>query len=144
MKKITLRDAEASDYPIIQQIHIDHQAAQGTKYELPVLFANGKKNPMIPICLVAVDDDDHIYQCVYVEATAELRFVGCHSAKATAFSRREADGLSYVLKLMGFRFLETYVPQQLRKAISKPLKKAGFQDKGDELAYFSRDLRGKN
>ena len=143
MKRIVLRDATAEDWPIIQQIHADHQAAQGTFYELPTLFANGKRNPMVPVCLVAVDENDHIEQCIYIEATAEMRFIGCHNPKATAFSRREADGLSYVLRLMGFRFIECYVPRKLKSAIGKPLKRAGFKDKDKELSYWSRDLRKK-
>lgn len=141
MKRITLRDATAEDWPIIQLLHVEHQKAQGTNYELPVLFWGSKRNPQIPICLVCVDEDDRIHQCVYVESVAELRFVGCHNPKATAFSRREADGLAYVLKLLGFRFLECYIPRKLKKAISKPLKRAGFEDKDSELSYFSRDLR---
>ena len=141
MKRIELRDATSEDWPIIQLLHVEHQNKQGTNYELPALFLGNKRNPQIPICLVAVDENDHIEQCVYVESVAELRFVGCHNPKATAFSRREADGLSYILKLMGFRFLECYVPRQLKKAISKPLKRAGFEDKDQELSYFSRDLR---
>lgn len=144
MKKIVLRDATAEDYPIIQQIHAEHQAAQGTSYELPILFdGKGNRNPMIPVCLVCVDENDHIYQCVYVESVAEMRFVGCHNPKATAFSRREIDGLSYVLRLMGFRFIECYVPRKLKNAIGKPLKRAGFKDKDKELSYWSRDLRKK-
>lgn len=143
MKRIELRNAKAEDWPIIRQLHQDHQKAQGTKYELPPLFdGRGNQNPKIPICLVCVDEDDHIHQCVYVEAVAEMRFVGCHNPKATYFARHEADGLAYALKLLGYRFIECYVPMQLKKMIAKPLTRAGFKYKGRELAYFSRDLRG--
>lgn len=140
MKRITLRDATAEDEPIIQLLHVEHQKTQGTNYELPVLFWGSKLNPRIAVCLVGVDEDDRIHNCIYVEAVAEMRFVGC-DPKATAFSRREADGLAYILKLMGYRFLECYVPRKLKKAIGKPLKRAGFEDKDLELSYFSRDLR---
>ena len=84
-----------------------------------------------------------IRNCIYVETIAELRFVGC-DPKATAFGRREIEGLSYVLKLQGFRWLECFVPRQLKKMIQKPLRRAGFACVDRELAHFAKDLRGKN
>jgi hypothetical protein len=130
---------------------VEHQAAQGTNYELPNLFG-----PSIAIALVGVEDpgphpDQHgaggtgggvIRNCIYVETIAELRFVGC-DPKATAFGRREIEGLSYVLKLQGFRWLECFVPRQLKKMIQKPLRRAGFVCVDRELAHFAKDLRGK-
>lgn len=136
MKKIVLREATPEDWPAIVQLHCEQQAAQGTNYELPALFG-----PQIAVVLVGVDERGTIHNCIYVERIAEMRFVGC-DAKATAFSRREADGLAYLLKLKGYRYLECYVPRKLKKYIEKPLRLAGFQDKEAELAYFSRDLRG--
>jgi hypothetical protein len=150
MRRITLRQATEQDWPLIQQLHREHQAAQGTNYELPNLFG-----PAIAIALVGVEDPaphpgQHgdgtgggaIRNCIYVETIAELRFVGC-DPKATAFGRREIDGLSYVLKLQGFRWLECFVPRQLKKMIQKPLRRAGFACVDRELAHFAKDLRGK-
>ena len=119
-------------------MHREHQAAQGTNYELPYLFG-----PAIAIALVGVDEEGTIRNCVYVETIAELRFVGC-DPRATAFSRREIEGLSYVLKLQGFRWLECFVPRQLKKMIQKPLRRAGFDCVDRELAHYTKDLRGKN
>ena len=138
MKKISYREAVPSDWPKIQELHSEQQGLQGTNYELPWLWG---KN--FPVVLVGIDDDGCIRNCFYTELVPELRFVGC-DPRATAFSQREADGLCYVLKLMGFRYLECFVPRQFKKAISKPLKRARFKDKDKELSYFSRDLRGTN
>jgi hypothetical protein len=158
MRRITLRQATEQDWPAIQQLHREHQAAQGTNYELPNLFG-----PAIAIALVGVEDPgphpgQHpgthgaggaggtgggaIRNCIYVETIAELRFVGC-DPKATAFGRREIEGLSYVLKLQGFRWLECFVPRQLKKMIQKPLRRAGFACVDRELAHFAKDLRGR-
>ena len=35
MRRITLRQATREDWPAIQRLHREHQAAQGTNYELP-------------------------------------------------------------------------------------------------------------
>ena len=144
MRRITLRQATEQDWPAIQQLHREHQAAQGTDYELPNLFG-----PAIAIALVGVEDpgthgtgEGAIRNCIYVETIAELRFVGC-DPKATAFGRREIEGLTYVLKLQGFRWLECFVPRQLKKMIQKPLRRAGFACVDRELAHFAKDLRGK-
>jgi hypothetical protein len=143
MRRITLRQATQQDWPAIQQLHREHQAAQGTNYELPNLFG-----PAIAIALVGEEDpgahgtgSGAIRNCIYVETIAELRFVGC-DPKATAFGRREIEGLSYVLKLQGFRWLECFVPRPLKKMIQKPLRRAGFDCVDRELAHFAKDLRG--
>ena len=136
MKRITLRQAAHDDWPSIVALHQEHQAAQGTDYELPWLFG-----PPIAVALVGVDDGGTIHNCVYVETVAGLRFVGC-DPKATAFSRREIAGLSYLLKLQGFRWLECFVPRPLKKMIEKPLRRAGFDCVDRELAHFAKDLRG--
>jgi hypothetical protein len=135
--RITLREATVEDWPAIVSLHREHQVAQGTNYELPYLFS-----PQIAVALVGVDEAGTIHNCVYVESVAEMRFVGCN-AKATAFSRREIDGLAYVLKLKGFRWLECYVPRKLKALIGKPLMKAGFQCADRELSHFTKDLRGR-
>jgi hypothetical protein len=135
MKRITLRQAIQEDWPAIQQLHREHQAAQGSNYELPWLFG-----PAIAVALVGVDKDGAIRNCIYVERIAELRFVGC-DPKATAFGRREVAGLSYVLKLQGFRCLDCFVPRKLKAMIRKPLERAGFQCIDTELSLFTKDLR---
>jgi hypothetical protein len=136
VKRITLRQATAQDWPVIQQLHREHQAAQGTNYELPYLF-----DPAIAVALVGVDEHDSVCNCIYVERIAEMRFVGC-DARATAFGRREISGLRYVLKLQGYRWLECFVPRPLQRMIGKPLRKAGFVCVDRELAHFTKDLRG--
>lgn len=138
MEQIALRNATRDDWEAIKALHVEHQRKQGTDYELPYLFGE----PHVRIVLVGCDAEGKIHNCIYVEAVAEMRTIGC-DAKATAFSRRAADALCYLLKGMGYRYLECYVPQQLKKYISKPLKKAGFVNMEERLAYFSRDLRGK-
>lgn len=135
--KLSYRNAIVSDWDDIRALHIDQQQAQGTYYELPWLFS-----PTIPIALVGVDSDGVIRQCFYCEAVCELRFVGCNP-KATALSQRESDGLCYVLKLMGYRWLETFVPRPLAKMIGKPLRRAGFVCVDKELSHYTRDLREK-
>jgi hypothetical protein len=136
MRPITLREAVPEDWPAIVKLHMEHQAAQGTNYELPYLFS-----PQIAIALVGVDEAGTIHNCVYIETIAEMRFVGC-SAKATAFSRREIEGVAYVLRLRGFRWLECFVPRKLKRMIQKPLRRAGFDCVDRELAHFAKDLRG--
>jgi hypothetical protein len=138
VNKINLREATKEDWPAILDLHRKHQEAQGTSYELPYLFA-----PNIAVALVGVDESDKIHNCVYVESVAELRFVG-YDARATAYSRREIDGLAYLLKLLGYRCLDCCVPRKLKKYIQKPLKRAGFEDRDKELVLFSRDLRDRN
>jgi hypothetical protein len=135
MKPITLREAVVEDWPAIVKLHAEHQSAQGTNYELPYLFS-----PQIAIALVGVDELGVIRNCIYVETIAEMRFVGC-DAKATAWTRREIDGLAYILKLRGFRWLECFVPRNLKRMIQKPLQKAGFVCVDRELAHFAKDLR---
>lgn len=136
MKRIVLRNAVPEDWPAIVRLHTRQQAEQGSSYELPYLFG-----PQIAVALVGVDEQGTIHNCVYVERVAELRFVGC-DAKATAFSQREITGLAYLLKLQGYRWLECFVPQKLKRYIEKPLRRAGFENKESELAYFTKDLRG--
>jgi hypothetical protein len=135
MRRITLRQATLRDWPAIQKLHREHQAAQGTNFELPYLFG-----PAIAIALVGVEAEGTIRGCIYVERIAELRFVGC-DPRTTAFCGREIEGLTYVLKLLGFRWLECFVPRQLKKMIQKPLRRAGFACVDRELAHFAKDLR---
>src|ERR1700760_3562614 len=120
MRRVTLRQATPDDWPAIQKLHQEHQSTQESNYELPWLFG-----PSIAIALVGVEESGIIRNCVYVECVAELRFVGC-DARATAFCRREIDGVAYLLKLQGIRWLECFVPRPLKKMLQKPLKRAGF------------------
>lgn len=135
MNRITLRTATPEDWPEILKLHREHQAAQGTNYEIPNLF-----RPEIALALVGVDETGKIRNCAYIESVAELRFVGI-DPKATAYARREISGLVYFLKQMGFRWLECFVPRKLKHSIEKPLKRSGFSCVDDELAHFTRDLR---
>ena len=45
------------------------------------------------------------------------------------------------LRLMGYRWLECFIPRKLAKMIGKPLKRARFQCVDEELAHYTRDLR---
>jgi hypothetical protein len=140
VRRITLRQATPNDWPAILELHRAQQAAQSTNYELPNLFG-----PAIAIALVGVEENgagnEVIRTCLYVERIAELRFVG-GDATATAFSRRQIAGLSSVLRLQGYRWLECFVPRPFKKLIGKPLQQAGFHCVDDELAHFAKDLRG--
>ena len=136
MEAIHLRLATPEDWPAIERLHREQQAAQGTDYELPWLFG-----PSIAVALAGVDGQGRLRNCIYVEQVAELRFVGCDAA-ATAFGRRQIHGLCYALRLKGFRWLECFVPRPLKAAIGKPLTKAGFVCVDRELSHFARDLRG--
>lgn len=138
MKEISLRTAVPEDWDAIQKWHVEQQHQQGSNFELPYLFGQRQ----IPIVLVAEDESGTIRGALYVELVGELRFVGC-DPKVTAVGWRAADGLCFLLKQMGIRYLETFVPKKLKRFISKPLKRAGFTDMDQELSYFSRDLRGK-
>ena len=109
MKRISLRQATRDDWPRILEVHREHQAAQGTNYELPWLFG-----PAIAIALVGVEESGTIRNCIYVETIAELRFVGC-DPKATAFSRREIEGLSYVSKAPGLSLAGVFCPPATEK-----------------------------
>ena len=40
MKRIALRQATRDDWPRILELHREHQATQGTNYELPWLFGH--------------------------------------------------------------------------------------------------------
>jgi hypothetical protein len=133
--KLSFRNAVPEDWDAIKMLHVEQQKVQGSSYELPFLFG-----PQFPVVLVGCDEEGVIRQCFYVESVAELRFVGC-DPHATAMSQREADGLCYVLKLLGFRVLDCFVPRALKKAISKPLIRAKFRCIDKEFSLFARDLR---
>lgn len=133
MKRISLRYAQPEDWPEIQRVHAEQQAAQGTNYGIPYLWG-----PHIAVALVG-ERDGKIVQALYVERVAEMCFIGA-DPKGTAFARREIDGLAWILKGMKYRWLHCLVPKQLADAIAKPLKRAGFVSKEKELVAFSRSL----
>jgi len=135
--RLSFRNAVPEDWDALKTLHLEQQKAQGSDYELPFLFG-----PQFPVVLVGCDDEGVIRQCFYVEAVAEMRFIGC-DPRCTALSQREAAGLFYVLKLLGFRWCECFVPRPLKKMIHKPLRRAGFDCVDKELSHYTRDLRDK-
>lgn len=146
MKNLTTRFAEPDDWPAILALHRKQCKQWGTSYELPYFWS-----ACIPVALVAVDDEGIVRQAFYVESTAELRFVGT-DPRATAHMQRESEGLVYILRMLGYRWLECFVPRSKRwwqfwkrtdtvRMIGKPLKRAGFEQTGSKLAHFTRDMR---
>ena len=87
MKRITLRQATEQDWPAIQQLHREHQAAQGTNYELPNLFG-----PAIAIALVGVEDPEGVGPSGIVSTWRRLR--SCALWDAIPKPRRSAAGRS--------------------------------------------------
>ncbi len=138
MKSLSLRVATRADWPAIVARHQEQQKLQGTNYELPELF--GRHAHAVAVVLVTVDESDEVQNVVYVERIAEMRFVGT-DPQATAIARREIDGLAFLLRMQGYRWLECFVPRQLAASIGKPLMAAGFENKDEELSHFTRDLR---
>ena len=140
MKKLTTRFAEPEDWPEIVELHREQSKKWGTNYELPYLWGDN-----IPVAVVAIDEAGKIQEAYYVERTAELRFVGTNPV-ATAHLQRESENLAYNLRKMGYRWLECFVPRKrkLPKMIAKPLRRAGFESTGPELAHFTKDLRGSD
>lgn len=137
MRRVSLRNAQPEDWPEIQRLHAEQNAKHGTNYELPYLWGQH-----IAVALVG-ERDGRIVQALYVERVAEMCFVGA-DPKGTAYARREIDGLAWILKGQRFRWLHCLVPKQLAEAIAKPLKRAGFDNRADEIALFTRDLREEN
>lgn len=135
--KLVFRNAVPGDWEAIAALHKDQQATQGTNFELPWLFS-----PPVVQILVGVDESGVIRHCFYGEAVIEMRHIGC-DPRCTAQAQRQSEGFAYVLKLMGYRWLEVFVPRKLAKSIGKPLRRAGFTCVDKELAHFTRDLRGK-
>lgn len=147
MKPLVTRFATPEDWPRIRALHLEQNEKWGTHYELPYLWTDN-----IPVAVVAVDDGGTIREAFYVERTAELRFIGV-DPRATAHLRRESEALAYILRSLGYRWLECFVPVTRRwwqfwrktdlvRMIRKPLLKAGFDATGTKLAHFTRDMRG--
>jgi hypothetical protein len=144
VKPIILRPATPADLPFIKRFHAEQNERDGTSYPLPRLFdKEGNLTDRAPVVLVGVEEgSDEPVQAIWVERRAELMFAGC-DPKATAFARRDIDGLAAVLTWLGYSGLHCDVPLALVEAIGKPLGKAGFEQNDHRLAHFFKDLREK-
>jgi hypothetical protein len=144
VKSIILRPATPADLPFIKRFHAEQNERDGTSYPLPRLFdKDGNLTDRAPVVLVGVEEgSDEPVQAIWVERRAELMFAGC-DPKATAFARRDIDGLAAVLTWLGYSGLHCDVPVALVEAIGKPLGKAGFEQNDHNLAHFFKDLREK-
>ena len=144
MNKIILRPALPAHMSLIRRFHREQNQRDGTSYPLPLFFdKNGLLTQQVPVALVGVDEStDEPVQAIWVERRAELMFAGC-DPKATAFARRDIDGLAAVLTWLGYHGIHCDVPIDLTDAIGKPLDKAGFSQNDDRLSHFYRDLKEK-
>jgi hypothetical protein len=143
VNRIILRPAKPENLCLIRQFHKEQNERDGTNYPLPVFFdRNGCLTQQVPVALVGVTEgSEDPVQAIWVERRAELMFAGC-DPRATAFARRDIDGLVGVLSWLGYRGIHCDVPIGLRDQIGKPLDKAGFIQNDDRLAHFYRDLEG--
>ena len=118
MKPIILRPATPGDLPYIRRFHAEQNERDGTSYPLPVLFdKDGKLTDRAPVVLVGcIEGTDEPVQAIWVERRAELMFAGC-DPKATAFARRDIDGLAGILSWLGSTGLHCDVPIALADAI---------------------------
>jgi hypothetical protein len=130
MKRIELRNAREEDWKEIQRLHREQCGKWGIEYEEP------RPGRHIAVALVAEDEHGVIRQAVIVERVAEMCLYGI-DPKATAFSRRDMQALAFLLSGMRYRWVHCLVPRALRKLIAKPLRRAGFADRADELANFT-------
>lgn len=144
MNKIILRPALPAHMSHIRRFHREQNERDGTSYPLPLFFdKNGLLTQQVPVALVGVDEGSDVpVQAIWVERRAELMFAGC-DPKATAFARRDIDGLAAVLTWLGYHGIHCDVPIDLAEAIGKPLDKAGFSQNDDRLSHFYRDLKEK-
>jgi hypothetical protein len=133
VRKIELRSARREDWPEIERLHHEQNAKWGITYEAP------RPGPHIAVALVGEDRSGKIVQAVIVERVAEMCLYG-FDPKATANSRRDIRGLRYLLEMQGYRWMHCLVPSFLREAIAKPLQRAGFLDRTDELATFTIEV----
>jgi hypothetical protein len=145
VKPIILRPATPDDLPSICRFHAEQNERDGTSYPLPVLFdKDGKLTDRAPVVLVGCEEGSDVpVQAIWVERRAELMFAGCDNPKATAFARRDIDGLAGMLSWLGYSGLHCDVPIEWADAIGRPLDKAGFSRNDDHLAHFFKDLREK-
>ena len=144
MKRIVLREARPSHLPAIHALHEEQNRIQGTDYPIPRLFtAQGMATREVPISLVGVEEgSEEPVQAIWIERRAELMFAGCNP-KATAFARRDIEGLVSLLTWLGYSGLHCDVPINVLEHITPPLTAALFERNDDRLAHFFRDLREK-
>jgi hypothetical protein len=145
VKPIILRPAKPMHMALIRQFHQEQNERDGTTYPLPRFFdKNGLLTDRVPVALVGVEDgSEDPVQAVWVERRAELMFAGC-DPKATAFARRDIEGLAAVLTWLGYSGIHCDVPRgTFLDSVRKPLEAAGFSQNDERLAHFFRDLREK-
>jgi hypothetical protein len=133
--RLSFRLAVPADWNAIVALHNEQQAEQKSNFELPWLFRH-------PIVAAIVGEDEHgvIRHCFYGEAVVEMRHVGCN-ARCTALAQRESEGFAYLLRALGYRWLECFIPRRLARNIGKPLRRAKFVCVDKLLAHYTRDLR---
>ena len=137
LTRITLREATPEDWPAIVSLHVEHQAAQGTNYELPYLFG-----PQIPIALVGVDESGADSQCCLLrgscgDALHRLRREG------DGILRREISRPSVCFETQGISLAGVLRAAKAQEAlIRKPLTKAGFQLCGPRTEPFHTRFEG--
>ena len=141
MRPIILRNATPNDLRFVRLFHDEQNQRDGTSYPLPQFFDKaGAPTDRVPVSLVGVPEGAlEPVQAIWVERRAELMFAGC-DPKATAFARRDIDGLIRVLAWLGYSGLHCDAPMAIADAISKPLDKAGFR-RVNELASFYREVK---
>ena len=144
MRRIILRGARLTDMPLIGRFHAEQNKRDGTSYPLPRFFDKGGcPTQQVPVSLVGIEEgSDEPLQAIWVERRAELMFAGC-DAKATAFARRDINGLAAVLALLGYTGIHCDVPLAVVEHVTSPLALAGFERNDHRLAHFFKDLREK-
>jgi hypothetical protein len=145
VKPIILRPATPLHLPFIRKFHVEQNERDGTSYPLPLIFdKHGVLTDQVPVALVGIPDgEDDPVQAIWIERRAELMFAGC-DPKATAFARRDIEGLAAVLSWLGYHGIHCDVPIGLAEVIGKPLDRAGFSRNDERLAHFYRDLEVKS
>jgi hypothetical protein len=126
----------------IREWHHHQNVRDKTTYPLaPIFNPDGTLTTRVPVALIG-EKEGVPRQALYVERVGELLFAGCDPT-ATAFARRDIDGLADVLRWLGYGALHCKVPRGTAKFVSKPLIKAGFRCVDDEFSHFFKDLEAK-
>jgi hypothetical protein len=140
MKPIILRPARPEDMQFIRKFHSEQNERDGTAYPLvPFFNSDMTLSSRVPVALVGERGKEPV-QALYVERIAELQFAGC-DPKGTAFARRDIEALATVLYWQGYRSIHCFVPHAVADSIRKPLEKAGFVSKQNELEHFFREAK---
>ena len=141
MKPIILHPMKPEHMEMVSRLHAEQNRRDGTSYPLPRIFTKtGLFTERVPVALVGIAEGEREpVQAIWIERRAELMFAGC-AAKATAFARRDIDGLAGVLSWLGYQGLHCDVPLQWAETIRKPLEKAGFTETDSRLAHFFREV----